>query len=55
MVEEQPRMRLMLKIGDLEANKRILEEYNKYQKLSQSKERFTKDDLQTYLLDKADD
>jgi hypothetical protein len=30
MVEEQPRNRVMLKMGDQEANKKILEEYSKY-------------------------
>jgi len=46
---------VMLKLGDQEANKRVLEEYHKYQRLTQSKDHFTKDDLHTYLLDVKDD
>lgn len=30
LAEEQPKMRLMLKVGDKEANKRVLDDYHKY-------------------------
>ena len=30
LTEEQPKMRLKLKVGDKEANKRVLDDYHKY-------------------------